>query len=81
MSSLSNYLAELSPLRKLLLAVLLAIVLAQAAAMALLVRSQVQKAELREAMESSAARAVASQSAERQMGVSQAMQVRYVSAR
>ncbi|RZL67242.1 MAG: hypothetical protein EOP77_05425 [Variovorax sp.] len=81
MSSLSNYFAELSPLRKLLLAVLLAIVLAQAAAMTLLVRSQVQKAELREAMESSAARSVASRSVERPEGVSQAMQVRYVSSR
>lgn len=81
MSSLFNSLGELSPLRKLLVAVLLAIVLAQAAAMVLLVRSQVQKAELREAMESSAARAVESQPVERQAGGPGAVQVRYVSAR
>ena len=47
-------LSELSPLRMLLIAVLLAIVLAQAVAMAMLARSQVQKAELRNAGASAA---------------------------
>jgi len=45
---------EMTPYRWLLLAVLLSIVLAQVAAMAMLARSQVQKAELRDAMERSA---------------------------
>ncbi len=43
-----------SPLQKLLIATLLCVVLALAAAMALVTRSQVQKAELRAAAESTA---------------------------
>ncbi|MEJ8849153.1 hypothetical protein [Variovorax rhizosphaerae] len=46
-----NQVRDMSPLRKLLLAVLLAIVLAQAVAMALIAQSQVRKAEWREAAE------------------------------
>ncbi|MDB5829202.1 MAG: hypothetical protein JWQ73_3422 [Variovorax sp.] len=48
---MTRWIAELSPLRKLLLAALVVVVLAQAVAMAMLARSQVQKAELREAAE------------------------------
>jgi hypothetical protein len=71
----------MSPLRKLLIAALLAVVLAQAAAMALLVRSQVQKAELREVMESTASRTAASPPRAEAPDRDGAMQVRYVSAR
>jgi len=46
-----NELRDLSPLRKLLVAVLIAIVLAQAVAMAMIAHSQVRKAEWREAAE------------------------------
>ncbi len=49
---------EISPLRKLFVAMLLAVVLAQIAAMALVVRGQVLKAESREATEASARVAV-----------------------
>jgi hypothetical protein len=49
-----NQLRELSPLRKLLVAVLVAVVLAQAVAMALVAHSQVLKAEWREAAEAQA---------------------------
>jgi len=52
MSNISPLAHGTSPLRKLLLAVLLAVVLAQIAAMAMVARSQVLKAELREAIES-----------------------------
>ena len=62
MSNGVNKWGELSPLRKLLVAVLVSIVLAQLAAMTLLVRSQVLKAEMRAAVESST-RATASLSA------------------
>ncbi|RZI77457.1 MAG: hypothetical protein EOP80_04865 [Variovorax sp.] len=47
----SSLVTGMSPLRKLLLAALLSVVLAQIAAMALVARSQVLKAELREAAE------------------------------
>ncbi len=56
---MTQWIAELSPLRKLLSAVLVAIVCAQAVAMTMLVRSQVQKAEMREAAEASSRGAVA----------------------
>jgi hypothetical protein len=46
-----NQLRDLSPLRKLIVAVLLAVVLAQAVAMAMVARSQVQKAQWRELAE------------------------------
>jgi cytochrome oxidase assembly protein ShyY1 len=46
-----NQVRELSPLRKLLVAALVAIVLAQAVAMAMIAHSQVRKAEWREAAE------------------------------
>ncbi|WP_213957871.1 putative porin [Variovorax sp. dw_954] len=46
-----NEVRQLSPLRKLLVAVLVAIVLAQAVAMAMIAHSQVRKAEWRAAAE------------------------------
>ncbi|MEJ8857408.1 hypothetical protein WKW79_22740 [Variovorax robiniae] len=46
-----NELRELSPMRKLLVALLLAIVLAQIVAMAMIAHSQVRKAEWREVAE------------------------------
>lgn len=63
MSNGSDNASEISPLRKLLIAVLLSVVLAQVAAMTLLLRSQVQKAQLR-AMLESAGRTEASQTFE-----------------
>ena len=49
----SSEVREMSPYKMLLLAVLLVVVLAQSAAMAMLARSQVQKAQQREAEERS----------------------------
>ena len=57
MSKSSSLATGTSPLRKLLLAVLLSLVLAQIAAMALVARSQVLKAEIREAAEMAGRRA------------------------
>jgi hypothetical protein len=54
-----NELRELSPLRKLLLAVLLAVVLAQIVAMAMIAHSQVRKAEWREVAEAQQRKEVA----------------------
>ncbi|MET0541812.1 MAG: hypothetical protein ABWZ88_08655 [Variovorax sp.] len=54
-----NELRELSPARKLLVAVLLAIVLAQIVAMAMIVHSQVRKAEWRAVAEAQQRREVA----------------------
>jgi Tfp pilus assembly protein PilO len=51
MSNWIESVSDWSPMRKLLVAVLLAVVLAQAAAMAMLARSQVHKAEAREMKE------------------------------
>ena len=50
---MTQRIAELSPLRKLVFAALVAIVCAQAVAMTMLARSQVEKAEVREAAETS----------------------------
>lgn len=62
MSNRSSLVNGMSPLRKLLLAVLISVVLAQIAAMAMVARSQVLKAEIREAAERTGGRA---QTAER----------------
>ena len=66
MSNSSSLVTGMSPLRKLLLAALLSLVLAQIAAMALLARSQVLKAEIREAAEMASRRADGTREAARQ---------------
>jgi hypothetical protein len=80
MSNRSSLVVGMSPLRKLLLAVLISVVLAQLAAMAMVARSQVLKAELREAAERSGSRA---QAAERSVEAArpQAMTVGYAAPR
>ncbi|CAN5751066.1 hypothetical protein BH11PSE13_BH11PSE13_05690 [soil metagenome] len=74
---MTRWIAELSPLRKLLLAVLVAVVCAQAVAMTMLVRSQVQKAEMREAAEASSREAVAQRAESNSPRTARSMTVGY----
>jgi hypothetical protein len=83
MSNRSPLAHGMSPLRKLLLAVLLAVVLAQIAAMAMVARSQVLKAELRDAVESASrvTELTTSSSGSAAAGLPQAMTVGYAVSR
>ena len=78
---MTQWIAELSPLRKLLMAALVAIVCAQAAAMTMLVRSQVQKAEMREAAEASSRGVVATRLDSNPAANARTMSVGYVAPR
>lgn len=78
---MTQRLADLSPLRKLLLAALVAIVCAQAIAMTMLVRSQVQKAEMRDAAEASSRGATAQRSDAATSGAAGPMTVGYAASR
>ncbi|QNK71867.1 hypothetical protein H7F36_11320 [Variovorax sp. PAMC28562] len=78
---MTQWIAELSPLRKLLMAALVAIVCAQAVAMTMLVRSQVQKAEMREAAEASNRGVVATRLDSNLAAKARTMSVGYVAPR
>ena len=81
MSNRSPLAHGMSPLRNLLLAVVLAVVLAQIAAMAMVARSQVLKAELRDAVESASRVTELTTSGSAAAGLPQAMTVGYAVSR